>query len=353
MIGIDLFAGAGGLSLGAVRAGVATIVAIERDQHAVATYRNNHRDTFVLCDDIRNISDYQISSFSKGHSGTILFGGPPCQGFSYSNSRTRNANNDNNWLFEHFVRFVRVWQPDLFVFENVRGLTDTSGGLFLLCVTEQLSALGYILTPGILNAKDYGVPQDRARFFLLGTKAHSPLQLPPPSQLACTTVADAIFDLPTLNNGASVSWLPYGPETPSQYASSLRSVCGQSPNHLVTRNAPYILKRYRHIPQGGNWKDIPPRLLKNYKDASRCHTGIYSRLCADQPATVIANYRKNMLIHPTEHRGLSVREAARIQSFPDSFEFFGSIGFQQQQVGNAVPPLLAQAVFQYIRSQWT
>jgi DNA (cytosine-5)-methyltransferase 1 len=119
-------------------------------------------------------------------------------------------------------------------------------------------------------------------------------------------------------------------------------------NHLVTRNSELVIERYKYIPQGGNWEHIPEHLMKNYKDKSRCHTGIYRRLDNNKPSVVIGNYRKNMLIHPTQNRGLSVREAARLQSFPDSFVFKGSIGFQQQQVGNAVPPLLAKALFSSI-----
>ena len=119
-------------------------------------------------------------------------------------------------------------------------------------------------------------------------------------------------------------------------------------NNLVTANAKHVVERYAHIPQGGNWEDIPKILMGNYTDTSRCHTNMYRRLDGSKPSVVIGNVRKNMLIHPWKNRGLSVREAARLQSFPDSFRFFGSIGFQQQQVGNAVPPLLAKAVFSQI-----
>ena len=122
----------------------------------------------------------------------------------------------------------------------------------------------------------------------------------------------------------------------------------EASGHLVTRNAAFVLRRYKYIPQGGNWEDIPTRLMRNYKDREDCHTGIYHRLSADEPSIVIGNYRKNMLIHPFEDRGLSVREAARLQSFPDAYQFKGSVGYQQQQVANAVPPLLGQAVFRRI-----
>jgi len=163
------------------------------------------------------------------------------------------------------------------------------------------------------------------------------------------TVRDAIEDLPQLENGALADVLPYGREETQltgyqsrmrKGTSGARSVSG----NLVTRNAKYIVERYHHIPQGGNWENIPEELLANYADFTRCHTGIYHRLSWDQPAKVIGNFRKNMLIHPEQHRGLSVREAARLQSFPDEHVFTGSIGFQQQQVADAVPPLLAEAV---------
>ena len=114
--------------------------------------------------------------------------------------------------------------------------------------------------------------------------------------------------------------------------------------NIVTRNAAYVIKRYTHIPRGGNWENIPKALFKNYSDPERCHTGIYKRLNPNSPSVVIGNFRKNMLIHPTQNRSLSVREAARLQGIPDKFRFSGSIGFQQQQVGNMVPPAMTTAV---------
>ncbi|WP_347710405.1 MULTISPECIES: DNA cytosine methyltransferase [Pseudomonas] len=164
------------------------------------------------------------------------------------------------------------------------------------------------------------------------------------------TVKDAIADLPQLKNGDKRDHSEYLMKASTAYAKKIRGKNKACWNNIVTNNAPYIIERYEHIPEGGNWENIPVHLMENYKDASRCHTGIYRRLKSDEPSVVIGNFRKNMLIHPWENRGLSVREAARLQSFPDSFRFYGSIGFQQQQVGNAVPPLLAKAVFDMIMS---
>ncbi|NQU24872.1 MAG: DNA cytosine methyltransferase [Candidatus Nealsonbacteria bacterium] len=345
---IDLFAGAGGMSLGAVRAGMRVALAVERDPNAARTYAANHRGTAVFSNDIRRLTPRRIRAVGSKGRTKIVFGGPPCQGFSYSNVRTRSAENADNWLFLEFIRVVRLWKPDWVVFENVKGIADTAGGVFVDHVVEQLEELGYAMAHGLLNAKDFGVPQDRARFFLIGCRTGIRPRLPRPSRRKSPTVAQAISDLPVLDNGASVSWIPYGDALPSYYARRLRNGKGKCPNHLVTRNCELVIRRYSHIPPGGNWENIPARLMRNYADRMRCHTGIYHRLRANRRSVVIGNFRKNMLIHPTQDRGLSVREAARIQSFPDDYEFHGSIGFQQQQVGNAVPPLLAEAVFKAI-----
>lgn len=350
-VGVDLFAGAGGMSLGAQLAGIHVALAVESDPHAAKTYAASHPGTTVFTADIRRLSRHKFRSVKRKRCRTIVFGGPPCQGFSYSNARTRTIENPDNWLFLEFIRVVRIWKPDWVVFENVRGIANTAGGVFVDNVAEHLRTLGYATTQGLLNAMHFGVPQDRARFLMIGCRTGAKPRLPSPSRRKTPTLHDAIADLPVLGNGASVPRMPYADTTPSYYARRLRNGKPDSANHLVTRNCPLVIRRYAQIPQGGNWENIPPRLMRNYSDRTRCHTGIYHRLRADKPAVVIGNFRKNMLIHPTQDRGLSVREAARIQSFPDDYEFHGSIGFQQQQVGNAVPPLLARAVFLAILDQ--
>ena len=134
----------------------------------------------------------------------------------------------------------------------------------------------------------------------------------------------------------------------SEYAQLMRHGSRTSKQNYVSRNADYVIERYKYISQGENWRAIPEKLMSNYKDKNQCHSGIYKRLIADKPSVVISNYRKNMLIHPFQDRGLSVREAARLQSFPDKFIFKGSLMHIQQQIGNAVPPLLAKSVFEQI-----
>lgn len=347
IIAVDLFAGAGGMSLGASMAGIDVRLAVEIDPHAARTYSINHPTTSLLQCDIRRVKRSDLPG--KQSMQTLLMGGPPCQGFSTSNQKTRSTENPNNWLFREYLRVVRAWLPDWVVFENVTGIAHTTDGLFLDSVQHELRALDYRLATWTLDASNFGVPQRRSRLFIVGSRTGIEVTEPAPISGLPVTVREAIGDLPRLQNGASCPVLPYEKTPHSNYAEQMRRSSDFSQNNFVTKNASHIISRYPYIPQGGNWESIPAQLMANYKDRTRCHTGIYHRLHANKPSVVIGNYRKNMLIHPTQHRGLSVREAARLQSFPDYYHFVGSIGFQQQQVGNAVPPLLAKAVFTAIK----
>jgi DNA (cytosine-5)-methyltransferase 1 len=164
------------------------------------------------------------------------------------------------------------------------------------------------------------------------------------------SVWDAIGDLPKLKNGDSFESLPYTTDVLSEYTEFVRGKSITSTQNFVSKNKDYVIERYKHIKIGQNWQAIPENLMTNYKDVRNTHSSIYKRLDPNQPSVVISNYRKNMLIHPFEDRGLSVREAARLQSFPDNFIFKGSISHIQQQIGNAVPPLLAYHIFKSIIS---
>lgn len=343
MKALDLFSGAGGMSLGAKRAGISVRLSVECDQYAAETYAYNFPEAKVFQGDIREFQG-EMLEFNPD----IVFGGPPCQGFSTSNQKTRSKNNPTNWLFEEYLRIVSEVHPKWVVIENVKGLLETEGKLFFDAIIGGLTDLNYDVKFQVLNALHYGVPQNRSRLFIVGVHKGGKFVFPKSKESPVITVSEAIGDLPVLRNGACVDYVKYRHNDVSDYVKKLRNGQEGCANHLVTKNGKQVINRYRHIPQGGNWEDIPGRLMGNYKDRTRCHTGIYHRLRADSPSVVIGNYRKNMLIHPEQNRGLSVREAARIQSFPDDFVFKGSIGFQQQQVGNAVPPMLAEAVFKQI-----
>lgn len=345
MQGVDLFSGAGGMSEGASACGIDILYAVEADRYAADTFMLNHKKTKLFDYDIRKVKGSDFLSLNR-HEPVVFFGGPPCQGFSTSNQKNRDFNNENNWLFREYLRLVNEVKPDWIVFENVKGLLETEKGFFLEAVLNGFKKLGYTTSHFILNSADYGVPQKRNRLFIIASLDGIEISAPNPTVKKHITVAQAIKDLPELENGESPDEKNYADIARTSYAKSLRGKLRSCFNNLVTVNAPHIVERYSYIPQGGNWEDIPKQLMQNYADVSRCHTGIYRRLKEDEPSVVIGNFRKNMLIHPWKHRGLSVREAARLQSFPDSFRFSGSIGFQQQQVGNAVPPLLAKSVFE-------
>ena len=341
-IGIDIFSGAGGLSLGAINAGIEIPIAIEKDPNAAKTFQKNHPDSKVITDDISNINPHSLNIENP----LIIFGGPPCQGFSLSNSKTRNEKNENNKLYREFIRFIEELKPRWFLFENVEGIVSFNKGETIKLIKQNFEELGYTVNYKVLTASDYGVPQDRNRFILVGNKEGVFFEFPE-KQPQKVSVMEAIGDLPVLANGQIEEALPYK-SSPSEYAKRLRNGNPKALQNYVSRNNDLVLERYRYIKPGQNWKAIPDHLMQNYKDKNNCHSGIYKRLNPEMPSVVISNYRKNMLIHPEQDRGLSVREAARIQSFPDDFIFEGSLMHIQQQIGNAVPPLLAEVIFKQI-----
>lgn len=333
------------MTLGARQAGIEVTYAVEKCPIAASTYRLNFRKIPVFVGDIRELNS--VPDRPKD-ARTIVFGGPPCQGFSTSNQRTRNSSNPDNWMYKELIRVAKMWGSDWIVIENVKGIRETLKGFFLREIVESLEAAGYTTSTTTLNAVHYGAPQRRERTFVVASREGKVFTDPARSAESSITVEEAIADLPILTPGASINELPYRCDPISPFAKRLRGKSDKVTGNLVTKNASHVLQRYPYVPQGGNWEDIPSTLLQNYADTSKCHTGIYHRLKSSEPSVVIGNFRKNMLIHPHEDRGLSIREAARIQSVPDNFRFSGSIGFQQQQVGNMVPPPLAKAVLERI-----
>lgn len=343
--GVDIFSGAGGMSIGAEMAGIKIDFAIENNFFAAETFAHNHKYSKVIHDDISNVS--LVNEIDK--SPFVLFGGPPCQGFSLSNTKTRTSENPNNLLFEQFLRFVKELMPQWIVFENVEGFNNFQNGDVVQELKNRLSKLGFDSKSKILWASDFGVPQNRNRFFLVANRIGLQYKFPE-KQNVKITVKDALSDLPCLTNGDSVFQLPYKFGINNDYVKLMRLNSEYSFQNYVSKNKDYVIERYKHIKQGENWRSIPKNLMDNYSKIDNTHSGIYKRLDPNKPSVVISNYRKNMLIHPFEERGLSVREAARLQSFPDNFIFKGSLMHIQQQIGNAVPPLLAKAVFDSIIS---
>lgn len=260
--------------------------------------------------------------------------------------------NPQNQLFKEFLRAVKEIYPKWILLENVSGIVNFQKGKIIEIINAELSERGYLCTWDIINAADYCVPQIRRRFFLIGNRIGVNFSFPQPicgvGMKPYVTVRDAISDLPLLENGNRLDSLPYryNGSKLSEYQIEMRKGWYKNYclNNWVTKNSDLVVNRYKFISPGSNWQDIPNYLMRNYKNKNNCHSGIYRRLLWEEPSTVVSNFRKNMLIHPEQNRGLSVREASRLQSFPDWYIFYGPLGAQQQQVANAVPPLLAREI---------
>ena len=327
-IAIDLFAGAGGLSYGLSQAGFNIKLGIENDANSANTLKKNSINQKVIVSDIRKIDPAEAleSTGVQDKDIHLIAAGVPCQGFSQSNRRSRNLDNPLNELYKEFFRFVKVINPQVFLLENVAGLKTLHKGAVLQDILNIGKKLGYYIQWDIINAVDFGVPQRRNRIIFIGTKKKT-RNLFGVKRTEVVTVREALDDLPVLENGNPTSELNYSRYTNlSNYQKKMRKNNGKTvANNLVTKNSSLVEMRYMYIPQGGNWQNIPKELMSNYKNINNCHRWIYHRLKWDEPSVVISNFRKNMLIHPEQHRGLSVREAARLQSFPDHYIFYGPL----------------------------
>lgn len=346
---IDLFAGAGGMSLGFKNAGFNILFANDIDSACKETYNQNFKNIPYLLKDIRTLQLNDIITACGTDKIDVVVGGPACQGFSLANSKTRNADNPKNNLVFEFIRIVNAIRPKWFIMENVEGLISINEGSFQNALIENFNCKGYDVKFIPLCAADYGVPQKRKRVFFIGNRMGCEIKAPKIKygleKQPYITVNEALSDLPLIHNKSSgFEICDYASKPQNKYQTKIRSRSKKVYNHIITKSSELVLKRYSNIPAGKNWSALPDELKSNCVLATGGHSYLYKRLNPAQPASTIANFRKAMLIHPFENRGLSIREAARLQSFNDCFKFLGGIGSQQQQLANVVPPLLAQAV---------
>lgn len=383
---IDLFAGAGGLSEGLRQAGFRCVFANELSPAHSLTLKNNHPETEVRTDDIRALDPAKIRKqlgLAKGELD-LLAGGPPCQGFSV-NAPIRSTADERNHLFLDFLKFVEVFNPKVVLIENVPGMVSFEKGETISAILSSLKKLGYEASVRILFSAHYGVPQMRWRtIFLANRIGINPTDLyPEPSCYAegranfttkylgkslildskllrdlppHITVGDALSDLPEIANGGGTDVMKYQSSAQSKYQKNLRKGSRTLYNHVCAGLGQANLVRLPHIPPGGSWRDIPFDLLpEGMKRARRSdHTKRYGRLHPDGLGSTIltkCDPHWGTYIHPEQDRVISVREAARIQSFPDKFQFLGSLPDQYEQVGNAVPPLFAKAIGEAIIAQ--
>jgi DNA (cytosine-5)-methyltransferase 1 len=341
---VDLFAGAGGLSWGLKEAGMKCLLASDHWEDAVVTYRHNMRDHQMVKADIRELTVARLRRLLPEKPDWIV-GGPPCQG--YSTVGKRNRSDPRNGLFLEFRKLVAGIKPKGFVIENVLGLKDMS---YEHEVAESFKELGYRVRFMVLTSAEYGVPQLRRRVVFVGHKERGLFQGPAITHEDDTyvSVADAIFDLPELRAGQSTDTYDKSPTTP--YQKLMRQAEHTLQGHIVSKHPDQLVKAISFIPDGGNRLAIPPK----YQPRAGFHNS-YSRLASWRPAVAITqNLGKpsaTRCIHPTQHRGLTTREGARLQSFPDQFHFLGGVTSQRLQVGNAVPPILAQAVGEALQDE--
>lgn len=344
MVIADLFSGVGGLSQGFIKAGFEVGIAIEYDKDIAHSYKKNHPSVDVYNEDI---CELDFSELHKKHPYIdIVVGGPPCQGFSQKGRRL-SLNDERNFLFLQFVRFVAEFSPKYFVLENVPNIVTTEDGYFKEEIISSFRKLGYDVCCGVLSAVDFGVPQDRRRAFFVGQKGRLEITLPKPNDKR-NTIKDAIFDLPYISSGEGDEISSYDKPATSQLQKELRGDSMQLHNHVATKHNPTALRRMSLVPVGEGGKVLPEG-----ERTKSVYSGTYCRLLADEVACTITTRfdtpSSGRFTHPILNRCLTVREAARLQTFPDSFVFYGSKTSQMKQVGNAVPPYLAYAIAQVIK----
>lgn len=347
---IDLFSGCGGLSLGFIKDGYTVKKAVELDSSIANTYKINHPEVEVIVDDIRNID--QSGIFHQGDADVII-GGPPCQGFSMAGARIREGfmGDPRNFLFKHYFNVVKTVKPKVFVMENVKGIMTMQDGqifkeiLRIFSDPEMLDGQPYHLHYKVVKAIEFGVPQKRERMIIIGTlrdvnmddlwkKTRDELLKDYSHYFDKVTVEDAIKNLPVTTKDGVIE----NPTPANEYQKYLSCKATTLTNHIQTKHSELAVDRMQRIPNGENFTVLEEQI-------NSVHSGAYGRLCWGEPApTVTTRFDTpagGRFIHPEQNRTLTPREAARIQSFPDDFIFYGNKTSICKQIGNAVPPKIS------------
>lgn len=337
---IDLFSGVGGLSLGFEIAGFDVILANEYDTSIANSYSKNHPGTGMIIGDITKL-DLKEIFYPYKNKIDVIIGGPPCQGFSQKGKR-KTIYDERNYLFQYFVKTVFMVKPRYFLMENVPNLLTAENGFFIQEIEELFLDLGYKIKYKVLNASDYGVPQNRRRAIIIGKLGSIPPRFPDIIEER-VNVWDAISDLNYLNSGEGEEVSEYLLEPRSNYQRMLRDGSGKLYNHKSTKHSEVVLQRLSLIPSNGNRDALPKQHL-----TKSTYSGTWSRMKVNEPSVTITTRfdtpSSGQFTHPYLNRAVTVREAARIQSFPDKFIFYGNKSSQMKQVGNAVPPLMAEKI---------
>lgn len=339
---IDLFCGCGGLSYGFEMAGFEVALAIDMWNDAIKTFNHNHKKQVAYCKDIHDLTKDFLDNFNKDNEIVGIIGGPPCQGFSTVGRR--DVNDPRNHLYTEYCRIVETVRPDFFVIENVKGLLTLSGGAFRDDIHTRFETLGYTVRDKVVNAADYGVPQNRQRVFFVGLKGKE-FKFPKENtnHLTCS---DALSDMPDINiDNGMADFMEYTKDPSNDYQKYLRKDSIGLRNNQITVHSEQTVNIISMIKDGGKIKDLPPEYwsIRKYNKA-------FERMSASRPSNTVDTGHRNYF-HYSENRIPTARENARLQSFPDRFEFLGTKGSQYKQIGNAVPPLLAKAIAEAIKEQ--
>jgi DNA (cytosine-5)-methyltransferase 1 len=381
MKSVDFFSGAGGLTCGLQMAGFESVLGSDIHPVYAETFAKNNPRTHVITDDIRELSEHDIIGLTGLKPGELdlISGGPPCQGFSI-NAPVRTLDDQRNHLFKEYLRIADILHPKAILIENVPGIVSLGKGTVVDAIYKHLEGMGYKVAHKILFAGHYGIPQMRFRTIFIALRDGGEIEFPEPTHDAhavanfagakelClkihplfsqhlqnqATVWDAISDLPELTPGQVIHGAEYTVDPQSELQKILREGSEIIYNHACAKLGAANLDRMKYIPQGGSWRDIPHDMLpEGLKRARRSdHTKRYGRLHPDALCSTIltkCDPHWGSFFHPTQDRAISVREAGRIQTFPDRYIFTGNLTQQFEQVGNAVPPLMAKAIGEKIK----
>ena len=336
---IDLFCGCGGLSYGFERAGFNILLGIDNDSKALETFELNHKGAKSICGDITQIHyEEHIKPLIGNKEIDVIIGGPPCQGMSLSGPR--RFDDPRNKLYLSYIRLVDEIKPKMFVVENVPGLVGLFGGQIKDSIIEKFQKMGYDIQYKILCASDYGVPQSRRRVVFVGSRIGS-FDYPAVSkqQITCEM---ALSDLPPLVDELGEEEMSYASRPLNTYQKLMRARSKKVRNHVAASHSDKVKQIISLVPDGGNYKDLP----EEYIHSRNFHVA-WTRFASDRPAPTIDTGHRHHF-HYKYNRVPTVRECARLQSFPDDFLFLGNKTQQFRQVGNAVPPIMAERIAEKI-----
>ncbi len=314
---IDLFSGAGGFSLGFDNKGFQNVFSIDIEPHFCETYKHNFSNHQLIEKDICELSDSEIKYLKEFDEIDVVIGGPPCQGFSIAGNIGRKFTDDpRNRLFKEFVRVVKVIKPKFFVMENVARLYTHNKGKTRNEIIKDFEKLGYNVECKILNSADYGVPQVRKRVIFIGASTNQKIEFPQKEVENYISVKEALSKYPKLESGETSS----------------------VPNHIAMSHSQQMLTKMSYVSDGGDRNEIPMKIRPKSGDVRK-----YIKYASDKPSVCVTGDMRK-IFHYDQNRALTVRELAKLQSFPDDFVFKGNRISQQQQVGNSVPPKMAEAI---------